>query len=34
MLDDLLARIRERAPGCDRDNVFFIVNLEELVSTC
>ena len=30
--DDLLSRIHERAPGYDRDNVFFIEDLEELVS--
>lgn len=27
---DLLARIRERAPGCDRDNRFFTEDLDEL----
>ncbi|MBC7760969.1 MAG: acyl-CoA dehydrogenase, partial [Candidatus Saccharibacteria bacterium] len=29
---ELLARIHERAPGYDRDNVFFTEDLEELVS--
>jgi alkylation response protein AidB-like acyl-CoA dehydrogenase len=30
--DDLLGRIHDRAPGYDRDNVFFTEDLEELVA--
>ena len=30
LTDELLARIHDRAPGYDRDNVFFTEDLEEL----
>jgi alkylation response protein AidB-like acyl-CoA dehydrogenase len=32
LTDDLLARIHDRAPGYDRDNVFFTEDLDELVA--